>query len=208
MDGVFMKKIIERCGICFLIAVLFWCGTLISDRQRLNDELIRLHVVANSDSREDQTVKLLVRDAVTESLREELQNVSDIQQAMQYMEEKIPAIREVVQQTLSSLGYQMPVNVSLCRESFDTRVYDTFTLPAGVYRALRIVIGEGAGKNWWCVVFPEFCIPVSGGEFENVAAGAGFPQALNNALTSEPGYELRFGLLDAMGRLENILFEE
>ena len=208
MDGVFMKKIIERCGICFLIAVLFWCGTLISDRQRLNDELIRLHVVANSDSREDQTVKLLVRDAVTESLREELQNVSDIQQAMQYMEEKIPAIREVVQQTLSSLGYQMPVNVSLCRESFDTRVYDTFTLPAGVYRALRIVIGEGAGKNWWCVVFPEFCIPASGEEFENVAAAAGFPQALNSALTSEPGYELRFGLLDVMGRLENILFEE
>jgi len=206
MDGVFMRKLIGRCGICLFIVVLFWCGTLIADRQRLNEELIRLHVIANSDSQEDQQIKLLVRDAVTESLREELQNVSDVKQAMQYMEEKIPAIRAVAEQTLSSLGYQMPVNVSLCREAFDTRVYDTFILPAGVYKALRIVIGEGAGKNWWCVVFPQFCIPVSGEEFENVAAGAGFPQSLNNTLTGESGYELRIGLLAAMGGLENILF--
>ena len=206
MDGVFMKKFIGRCGICFLFAVLFWGGTLISDRQRLNDELIRLHVVANSDSSEDQHVKLLVRDAVTKSLSRELQNVSDVQQAMQYMEEKLPDIREIAEETLYALGYQMPVNVSLCREAFDTRVYDSFTLPAGIYKALRIVIGEGSGKNWWCVVFPAFCVPVSGVEFEHVAAGAGFPQTLNHALTGEPGYELRFGLLDAMGKLENILF--
>lgn len=201
-----MKKMIGRCGICLLIAVLYWCGTLLSDRQRLHDELIRLHVVANSDSREDQEVKLLVRDAVTHSLYRELRSVGDARQAMMYIQEKMPYIKSVAEETLSSLGYQMPVTVSLCQEAFDTRVYDTFTLPAGVYNALRIVIGEGAGKNWWCVVFPEFCIPASSGTFEDVAARAGFPETLNDALTGDEGYELRFGILDAMGRLENILF--
>lgn len=196
-----------RCTACLLIAVLFWCGTLVSDRQRLRSELIRLHVVANSDSREDQQVKLMVRDAVTGSLSRELHNLTDARQAMQYMQEKLPYIRQVAEETLASAGFEMPVTVSLCREAFDTRVYDTFTLPAGVYHALRIVIGEGEGKNWWCVVFPEFCVPVSDSGFEDVAAGAGFPGTLNGALSGEDGYELRFGILDALGSLENILFE-
>ena len=202
-----MKKMIGRCTICLLVAVMFWCGTLLSDRQRLREEMIRLHVVANSDSREDQQVKLLVRDAVTDSLSRDLAGAADVQQAVQYIQEKLPYIRSVAEETLASLGYEMPVTVSLCREAFDARAYDTFTLPAGVYQALRIVIGEGAGQNWWCVVFPQFCIPISGEGFEDVAAGAGFPEPLNDALAGKPGYELRFGILDALGRLENILVE-
>ena len=123
-----------------------------------------------------------------------------------YIQEKLPYIRSVAENTLASLGYHMPVTVSLCREAFDKRIYDTFTLPAGVYDALRIVIGEGAGKNWWCVVFPEFCVPVSAAPFDAVAAGAGFPETLSSALTGADDFELRFAILDAMGRLENILF--
>lgn len=203
-----MRKIMGRVGICLLVAVFFWCGTLISDRQRLRQELIRLHVVANSDSPADQVLKLQVRDAVTDSLKSDLQKISDVRQAKQYLQEKLPYIQSVANQTLRSLGCEESVEVSLCREEFDTRVYDTFTLPAGVYHALRIVIGEGQGKNWWCVVFPGLCIPAASDGFEDVAAGAGFPDALNESLTGEEGYELRFGILDAMGKLENILFEE
>ena len=201
-----MKRLIKRVGICLLLAAFFWCGTLLSDRQRLRQELIRLHVVANSDSPEDQARKLQVRDAITDSLKADLQNIRDVQQAKQYLQEKLPYIQRVASNTLRELGCEDSVAVSLCREAFDTRVYDTFTLPSGVYQALRVVIGEGQGKNWWCVVFPGLCVPAASEGFEEVAAGAGFPEGLNSALTGEEGYELRFGLLDAMGKLENILF--
>lgn len=207
MDGVFMKKIIGRVGVCLLVAACFWCGTLLSDRQRLREELIRLHVVANSDSQEDQVRKLQVRDAVAESLKYDLENIADVELAKQYLQEKLPYIQTVAENTLQALGCEDAVRVSLCRETFDTRVYDTFTLPAGVYHALRIVIGEGQGKNWWCVVFPGLCIPAAVDGMADIAAGAGFPDALNSSLLREEGYELRFGILDAMGKLENILFE-
>ena len=132
-----------------ILAVCFWCGTLLSDHQRLGRELVRLHVVANSDSTEDQFRKLQVRDAVTESLRRDLQSISDIQQAKAYLQAKLPVIQKVAENTLRSLGCGDTVSVSLCREAFDTRYYDTFMLPAGIYEALRIVIGQGEGKNWW-----------------------------------------------------------
>lgn len=202
-----MGKVIRRITACFLLAALFWCGGLLCDRYRLRQNLIRLHVVANSDTFEDQQRKLMVRDAVTASLEKELQNVKDTELAKLYLQEKLPYIQLIAENTLQALGCKDEVIVSLCREAFDTRVYDTFTLPAGVYNALRIVIGEGQGRNWWCVVFPSLCIPVTSESFEDTAAAAGFPEELNHALTGEDGYELRFAILDVMGRLENILFQ-
>ena len=203
-----MRKVIRRITVCFLLAALFWCGGLLCDRYQLRQNLIRLHVVANSDAFEDQQRKLMVRDAVMESIQKELQNVKDTELAKLYLQEKLPYIQLIAENTLQALGCKDEVIVSLCREAFDTRVYDTFTLPAGVYHALRIVIGDGQGKNWWCVVFPSLCIPAASESFEDAAAAAGFPKALNHALTGENGYELRFAVLDIMGRLENILFQE
>ena len=197
----------NRIAVCTFLAVFFLCGTLISDRQRLRQEVIRLHVVANSDTVEDQQYKLMVKDAITSSLQMDMQNMLDVSQAKQYLQEKIPYIQSLAEDTLRTMGCTDGVTVSLCREAFDKRVYDTFSLPAGVYNALRIVIGEGRGKNWWCVVFPAFCAPAVSGSFETAAAGAGFPETLNCLLTEDAGYELRFAVLDAMGKLENILFQ-
>lgn len=208
MDGVFMKKLMGRISICMLIVLFFWCGTLLSDRQRLREELIRLHVVANSDSEWDQYLKLRVRDAVTDSLQADLRRLADAEQAKDYLQEKLPYIQQIASETLRTLGCSDSVAVGLCREAFDTRHYETFSLPAGVYQSLRIIIGDGAGKNWWCVVFPSFCLPAASDDMEDVAAGAGFPDSLSGSLTGEAGYELRFGLLDAMGKLENCLFGE
>ena len=87
-----------------LVAVFFWCGTFLSDRQRLRQELIRLHVVANSDSESDQARKLLVRDAVVKSLEADLQKVADVQQAKAYLQEKLPSIRITAEKTLRALG--------------------------------------------------------------------------------------------------------
>ena len=208
MDGVFMKKCVKRVGFCLLLVSLIWCGTVLADREQLNEGLIRLHVVANSDSGEDQRIKLQVRDAVVESLRGAMADVADVEQAKAYLQENLPKIQKVANEPLRSLGCTEAAVVSLCREAFDTRYYDTFSLPAGVYEALRITIGEGAGKNWWCVVFPTFCIPATTEGFHDVAAGAGFPDSLNSALTGEEGYEVRFFLLDALGELEKRIWEK
>lgn len=200
-----MKKCLKRIGICFLLAALVWTGTVIADRQLLREELIRLHVVAASDSAEDQALKLRVRDAVVESLQSDLENLADADQAKAYLQENLPKIERLVNQVLQAAGCDDTATVSLAVEEFATRIYDTFTLPAGIYDSLRITIGEGQGHNWWCVVFPSLCVSATAEGFEETADCAGFPDSLTGALEGKDGYEIRFFLLDTLGSLENLL---
>lgn len=200
-----MRKLWKQVLFCALISAFFWGAALLSDRKALNEGLIRFHVVANSDSEQDQTVKLRVRDAVLESIQEDLKQVGNIDQARDYLQENLPKIQSVAEQTLQSLGVDAGAVVSLTKEAFDTREYDTFRLPAGIYEALRITIGEGEGKNWWCVTFPTLCLSATEDGFRETSVGAGFSQALTDSLSSED-WEIRFFLLDAMGRLETRLF--
>ena len=199
-----MKKILKRVGFCACFAALAWIWGLLADRETLNEELLRLHVVADSDSAADQDIKLRVRDAVLASISENLANIGDFSQAETYIRENLPKLEQVANDTLKMLGVSDEAVVTLQKEVFDTRVYDTFTLPAGVYEALRITIGSGEGKNWWCVVFPTLCVPATSEGFEDVAAGAGFPESLTKSLEGE--YEIRFYLLDLLGKLEGYLF--
>ena len=198
-----MRKLLKRTVSCFLIAVMFWCGTIFADKQTLHDELIRLHVVGASDSEADQQLKLMVKDAVVDSLQTAMAGISDAQAARDYLAENLPKIQEFVNQFLAQSGSEDCAVVTLGKEVFDLREYDTFRLPAGVYASLRITIGEGEGKNWWCVVFPTLCAPATTEGFEDVAAASGFEDPLACALSRKDGYELRFYLLDAMGKLEN-----
>lgn len=200
-----MKKMVKCVFACALLAAFVWCGTVIADRQRLNEELIRLHVVANSDRVEDQELKLLVRDAIITSLRQALADVRDTEQAKEYLQENLPKLQKLANKTLDAAGSAQQAVVTLCREGFPTRQYNTFSLPAGIYEALRVTIGDGAGKNWWCVVFPSLCVPQTSQGFSDTAAGAGFPDALSGALTGEEPYQIRFYLLDKLGELEKFL---
>ena len=198
-----MRKIIRRIGFCLILVCLVAAAALLGDRKTLKEELIRLHVVAASDSAEDQAVKLRVRDAVVETLQVEMKNLADMDQAKAYLQENLPKIQRIANETLRASGFTDTATVSLCLEEFSTRVYDTFTLPAGLYESLRIVIGEGEGQNWWCVVFPSLCLPATSEGFEDAACGAGLPEDLAQTLTGE--YEIRFFFLDALGQLENLL---
>ena len=198
----------RRICICLLAAVLVWFGGLLRDKQTLRNELIRLHVVGASDSAEDQSTKLLLKEALVESLREDMANLSSAEEAKAYLQENLPKIESFSNDFLQGMGCSDTAGVSLALEAFQTRVYDTFTLPAGVYDALRITIGEGEGKNWWCVVFPGLCLPATTEGFEDAAACAGFSESLTSALEGEDGYELRFFLLDVLGRVENFLYRE
>ena len=201
-----MGKFVKRIWICLLTAVLIWCAGLLSDRQLLRSGIIRLHVVANSDTREDQSVKLQVRDAVIQSIRTQLESISDVEEARAYLHSSLPKLQKVANKVLESAGVESRAVVTLCKEAFDTREYDTFTLPAGVYESLRIVIGEGKGHNWWCVAFPSLCIPETREVFVQEASGTGLSEATCAALTAEDR-TIRFFFLDKLGELENIFFE-
>ena len=208
MDGVFMKKCLRRMMICGLAVSIVWGLHLIADRKKLNDGLIRFHVVANSDSEEDQAIKLKVRDAVLESIQTDLQMLADVSEAKEYLQENLPKLQFLVDQTLEDLGFLGASTISLCKERFDVRHYDTFSLPAGVYDSLRIVIGDGLGKNWWCVSFPTLCIPATSYGFQDAAVGAGFSEPLAQTLSRKGDYEIRFFFLNQLGKLENIFFRE
>lgn len=203
-----MKKTWNCLVICTLITAILWGIMLLSDRVALHNELIRLHIVANSDSAEDQKIKLQVRDAVLRSLETELANLADVEAAKAYLMENLPKIQSAANTALKAAGFCGEAVVTLCQEAFDTREYETFTLPAGIYESLRIVIGEGEGKNWWCVAFPSLCLPATSAGFQEAAVEAGLSVALTATLAGETKYEVRFFLLDALGKLENYLFAE
>ena len=197
-----MKKLLKI--LCLLLAVyaVFWFGTVYADRKALNDNLIRLHIVANSDGQDDQTLKLQIRDAVIEKLQETMQQMPSVDAAKEYLASHLEDLEEYVNQKICALGYSDTAKITLGKESFDTRQYDTFRLPAGQYTSLRITIGEGEGKNWWCVVFPTLCLPATSEDFADTAVGAGFSDELTDSLQAD-SFQVRFFLLDCIGRIEN-----
>ena len=198
-----MFKLLRLVALCLAIYGAFILGGVMQDRQSLSDDVIRLHVVAASDSDADQAVKLQIRDAVVEKLNDAMDSLPTAADAKAFLLEHLDQIEETANSVLEAAGFSDRVTVSLDREAFETRVYDTFTLPAGVYESLRIVVGEGKGQNWWCVVFPTLCVPETTDDFASAAVGSGFSDTLTDTISNDGGYEIRFFLLDCLGRLQN-----
>ena len=197
-----MKRHMKRIGWVALTVACIWLWGIVTDSGDLRENLLRLHVVGASNSQEDQAVKLQVRDAVLGSLEEGLRDMTDPQEAWDYVSRMLPQVEAAANRALAAAGFSETVQVSLTEEAFPTREYDTFSLPAGVYKALRVVIGEGEGKNWWCVVFPQLC--GAEGEFVETASTAGLDPELAKSLEGE--YELRFWVLEKLGELKNRIF--
>lgn len=196
-----MFKLLKLLLVGALILGAFRLGSVVRDSQVLQDEIIRLHVVGASDSEEDQAVKLQVRDAVIDLLEDTMAEVDSKVDARAFLEAHLDEIVDAANAVLEQAGMEERVTVTLTEEEFDTREYDTFSLPAGVYDSLRIVIGEGEGKNWWCVVFPSLCLPSE--SFETEAAGSGFSDTLTGTLSNNGEYEVRFWVLDCIGKVRN-----
>ena len=180
------------------LSLALCAGTWAQARQQsISSALVRLHVIAVSDAAEEQEIKLEVRDAVLDYLTPVLENAEDQQQARQIITENLEGIAEAA----GSAARGRQVSVTLSRESYPTRQYEGFTLPAGRYESLRVILGEGEGKNWWCVVFPPLCL--SAAEREEVQS------VLNGEdlaiVTEEEGYVLRFRLVELWGELLNAL---
>ena len=202
-----MKK--RWLSLTFAILAVFMVvgGTVLQARQQaLAGKLIRLHVVANSDSNYDQAVKLQVRDAV---LSETQRLLNDADNPKQALSDGLGEIEAAAGERLRALGCEVPVRVTLGKEVFPTREYDTFTLPAGVYESLRVSIGAAEGHNWWCVVFPSICLSASMDELEQAAEAAGITEGELRLITGESeGYVLKFKVLELLQELKTVIFGE
>jgi len=175
---------------------------LVRQQRQLADRLIRLHVVANSDSAEDQTLKLTVRDAVQLELGPLLDGVSDREEAVRIVEDSIDSLTRAARDTVTNQGYDHNVNVTIGFESFPAREYKTFTLPAGRYLSLRVDLGESAGSNWWCVVFPPLCAD------SDVRASDALETLTDDQITliteDGAGHVVRFRVLDWIERVRSV----
>lgn len=202
-----MRKKLKT-GLLFTMALL---GALLAtaavmqqEQQTLAGKLIRLHVVANSDTKEDQLLKLQVRDAVLAVTASVDTQHGDPEDNLKQM---LPQIKQAAEECLRRQGSSDPVGVSFGDEVFPTRYYENFTLPAGVYRSLRVTIGEGKGHNWWCVVFPSICFRATAAELEEAAQVAGLTEGEIRLITEEPdGYQLKFKSLELLQAIKSALF--
>ncbi len=129
-----------------------------SDCSSVRGEVLRLHILANSDSDEDQALKLKVRDRVLEETGDIFSGAKNLETAQSLAKENLVKICAAATDELRKNGSDATVTAGLCRTYFETRQYDGYTLPAGMYDAVRIEIGKAEGKNWWCVMFPPLCV--------------------------------------------------
>ena len=152
-----MKKLITPV-MMILIATLFIAAMPTEAECAIYDDTIRLHILANSDSSEDQELKIKLRDEILSEYGEKLSVYNNISDAEANLSEMINEINVFADEKIMELGYSYKTKVTLSEEWYETRAYETFSLPRGYYTSLRIIIGEGEGKNWWCVMFPPLCL--------------------------------------------------
>lgn len=185
-----------------LIGIIFTMFTSMINRTvaastEVRSETLRLHIIANSDTEEDQELKLKVRDAVLEATGELFAEVSGKTEAVAAAEYSSDDIKAIAEEVIAAEGFDYEVQVEVTEMWFETRSYEGFTLPAGDYDAVRIIIGEGEGKNWWCVMYPALCVP---GAEADVAAEYG----KNAGFITGNGYEIRFAFIEWIEHLKQL----
>ena len=145
-----------------MLIVTMVIGVLPTDAEgEIYDDTLRLHILANSDTSEDQALKLEIRDRILRKYGALLKMGNSIAEAKESVELLLPEIESDAKLWISELGYDYDVNATLSVEWYETRKYESFTLPAGYYSSLRVIIGEGAGQNWWCVMYPPLCMEMA-----------------------------------------------
>lgn len=144
-----------------ILAMLFSFTGFAGQCSDLSGRVLRLHILANSDSHEDQALKLKVRDRILKESAGLLDGVTTLSEAEERVQNKIPQLEQAASEEIHRQGYSYPVSMELSPSFFNTRVYGKITLPAGTYNALQVRIGTAKGHNWWCVLFPALCLPAA-----------------------------------------------
>lgn len=153
-----MKLFVKSACIAFVLVVIYSLIPFQAKCDNIANDVFRLHILANSDSEYDQSVKLKVRDRVLEYSKSLFESASSKEEAESLISQNLDNITQVAQNELQNLGCGQNVKAEIKKMYFTTRYYDSYTLPSGMYDALRITIGSGKGHNWWCVMYPSICI--------------------------------------------------
>lgn len=191
-------KVCISMAVSVLTAVLILSFLPVHGEAAIYDSVIRLHVLAVSDSAEDQAVKLQVRDHILSCLAPVLDGVTERAEAEVLVQESLEMLQNSADSFLREQGRDETVQVTLTEENYPAREYDAFSLPAGEYLSLRVILGEGEGQNWWCVLFPSVCSRFAAANTETLYREAGFTPEQYRMIThtDKTPYQVRFRLLE------------
>ena len=195
-----MKKITIFASIFLSIIIGISAFTpIINLSESISDKVFRLHILANSDEEYDQELKLKVRDKILTLSKELYSSCESVEDAVEISQKNIDLIKETTQKVISFYGYEYEASVYVAKEFFNTRKYESFSLPAGVYDSLKIEIGQGKGKNWWCVMFPSVCLSGCTDDFKGTLTNE------ERKLIEEDKYIVKFKAVEIYEKIKNRL---
>ena len=194
------RKIELSLTIGIVTSIIFSVISFAQTSEHIRESVLRLHVIANSDVSVDQNLKLAVRDAIINESEEIFGGTVTVDNAVEKITPEINNIKEIAERVVENYGFDYNVDVSIDEEYFETRTYETVTLPAGKYLSLIVRIGEGKGKNWWCVMFPPMC--VSAADEEDVLKTTLSEKEIK-LVNSKPEYEPRFKIIELYEKFRN-----
>lgn len=199
------KKIKISLSVGIIVAVVFSICSFAKTSEEIRSDVLRLHVIANSDTSVDQNLKLRLRDFILQEGKDIFNGSVNVENAVEKIEPKLPELEKSAKNFVKQSGFNYDVKITLSNEYFTTRTYETVTLPAGRYLALRVVIGSGEGHNWWCVMFPPMCVPAADkrDEIENV-----FSEREIKLVESKPKYEPRFKVVEIYEQIKEAISEK
>lgn len=195
-----MKHITSFAASVLIAAVILSILPVYGETGLYND-VLRLHVIAQSDSNADQAMKLKVRDAVLGCMSEQIEGCGNIVDALAVTEDMLDEIREAAEECLRENGSDCTAAVELGREKYPRRDYGASVMPAGIYRSLRVTIGEGQGKNWWCVLFPTVCVRFAHADEETYIAAGFTPEEYRIITGAEGKLKVRFRVLEILSEI-------
>ncbi len=189
-----MLNFIEKSLISgLLIVLLLNLTTFANNCDDLSTKVLRLHIIANSDSKDDQELKIKVRDKIIEKSGNFLSSAKDKESAQNLVLNNLENLKEIAESEIKHQGFNYSVNSEVTNMYFPTRKYDYITLPAGHYDALRLIIGEGKGKNWWCVIFPQMCL---GCAKKYTDTDTVFNSSEKDIISNSEKYEIKFKIVE------------
>lgn len=198
-----MKILLKSLCVGFIVSILFSFVTFEAQCREISKEVFRIHILANSDSAEDQQLKLKVRDAVLSESENLFRDVHDKEKVKVITEENLRIFEEIAKKVINEEGCGYSVRASVTNMYFDTRYYEDITMPSGFYDALRIEIGDAKGKNWWCVMYPSLCLSAFS-QKDNLQEKLSSKQY--GIVTSKGNYKFRFKAVEIFNSIIDKIF--
>lgn len=196
------KKMMEvSVAAALIISVIFSIAGFNNECNKIRSEVLRLHILADSDSPEDQNIKLIVRDVLLNCGNAVFSGKTDLDTVRDTFERERQNLIDIIDNTLLYNGFNYKSDIFLAEEYFTTRTYGDYTLPAGKYLALKVILGEGEGHNWWCVMFPPLCLPAASSDEKELELY--FDTSSEELIKSNPQYDIRFKIIEIFEKIKN-----